>query len=292
MQAYLAGTDVTVEIPLLDDAGCPLDAAQASYRVVDQDNAVLVTAAATPINTDQTSMLITVLGEFNTLQTVSPDSDDVKLLDTSTYGSRTVELTVTLASGNTVVLTGSYALRPTDILVVGLNSFVTYAQAQLTKLSIASTPGWDSASEDERTAALIEARDHLVQLNYYLLNTNVNWGQDSLNYIPEGQYVSKYAATNSLFMFNGMLGLLTPQQYSQMPTRFKLALAKAQVAEADHLLNPNPVETRRQNGMIAEQIGETKQQYRGSKPLQLPCCRRAMSYLSYFLTNTKMIGRA
>ncbi|MFW6855382.1 hypothetical protein ACODYM_29245 [Burkholderia gladioli] len=292
MQIYLAGTDVTVAIPLVDDLGNVIAPASISYRVVDQDDTEVVPATVIAAPAADAQLEITVPASANAVAAVSPASDDVSLLDTSTYGSRTLQLTVLLAGGNTVSLAGSYALRPAEILVVGLNSFVTYAKAQLTRLSIATAPGWDAANEDARTAALIEARDHLVQLNYYLLNTNVNFGQDSLNYIPEGQYVSRYAATNSLFMFNGMLGLLTPQEYSQLPTRFKLALEKAQVAEADHLLQPNQIELRRQYGLVSDAIGETRQTFRASKPLQMPCCRRAMSYLSYFLTNTKMIGRA
>jgi hypothetical protein len=293
MQSYLAGTAVTVDIPLLDDSGNPVQPATVNYRVVDQTDTEIIPSTPVPGYTvGQTSVSITVPAGSNAIQTFSTTDNNVADIDQSTFGSRTIQLTCVDALGNTFMLSASYVLRPVDVLVMGLNSFQSYAQAQLTRRFIANCPGWDAADEDARTAAMIEARDHLVRLNYYLLNTNVNFGQDSLNYIPEGQYVSQYAATNSLFMFNGMLGLLTPQQFSQLPNRFIIALQKAQVAEADYILQPDPIEQRRQEGLVVESIGQTKQMFRGAKPLQLPACRKAMSYLSYFLTNTKMIGRA
>ncbi|MFM0095672.1 hypothetical protein PQQ87_08665 [Paraburkholderia nemoris] len=293
MQSYLAGTAVTVSIPLVDDSGDPIQPVSVSYRVVDQTDTQVVPSTPVPGYTQgATYVSITVPASNNVIQTFSTSDDNVGDIDQSTYGARTIQLTCVDSLGNTTMLAASYVLRPVDILVTGLNSFQSYAQAQLTRMYIANAPGWDGADEDARTAAMIEARDHLVQLNYYLLNTNVNFGQDSLNYIPEGQYVSQYAATNSLFMFNGMLGLLTPEQFSQLPQRFIIALQKAQVAEADYILAPDPIESARQQGLVVDSIGQTKQMFRGAKPLRLPACRKAMSYLSYFLTNTKMIGRA
>ena len=167
-----------------------------------------------------------------------------------------------------------------------------FGPALLTALDIPALEAWDGASEDQRIAALIDARERIVQLNFNLLNSNVNFGQDSLQYVPEGQYQSSYVARNSLFIFHGNLAILTPQQFTTLPERFKTALRKAQVAEADRILGGDPYDEKRQSGLVMEQVGESRQMFRAGKALTLPVCRRALGYLSYYVTFNKRIGRS
>ena len=276
---YLGGTDVSVVIPFVDQAGNQLVVTSAKYRVTNQAGSELIGPTNVSVATDATSVTLQIPAAVNTVAVGA------------TREIRNVEL-YCVASGNTIILSQAYALTSTSPLQTGLNSFQTYSEALLTALDIPALEAWDSASEEQRIAALIDARERIVQLNFNLLNSNVNFGQDSLQYVPEGQFQSSYVARNSLFIFNGNLAILTPAQFNTLPERFKSALRKAQVAEADRILGGDPYDEKRQSGLVMEQVGESRQMFRTGKALQLPVCRRALGYLSYYVTFNKRIGRS
>ncbi len=276
---YLSGTDVSVVIPFADQAGNQLAVTSAKYRVTNQAGVELTPPTDATLETDAASVTVQIPAAKNTVAVGA------------TREIRNVEL-YCVVGGNTVILSQAYALTSTAPLQTGLNSFQTYSEALLTALDIPALEAWDGASEDQRIAALIDARERIVQLNFNLLNSNVNFGQDSLQYVPEGQYQSSYVARNSLFIFNGNLAILTPQQFMTLPERFKTALRKAQVAEADRILGGDPYDEKRQSGLVMEQVGESRQMFRAGKALTLPVCRRALGYLSYYVTFNKRIGRS
>ena len=294
MNTYLSSTVVTVTIPMTDNAGNSVDVAAVSYRVVDHLGVERV--AKTPLTaflaSDSTATVVVAAG-INDIVPVPADVTAQQIDLFTVRESRTVELYLTLsADGNIVLLNSTYALEPVNVLVPGLNSYQTYAQAELTALDIPGMTGWAGASDREKMAALVDARQHINQLNFWMMNSNVNWGQDSMNFVPEGTYTTPYAsAGNHMFLFNGNLGLLTPTQFNKLPVRFKTALNKAQVAEADVILGGDPADIRRKEGLILDTIGESKQMYRSSKALDLPCSKRALRYLSQFVSFSKRLGR-
>lgn len=279
MNVFLAGTPVTLTVPLKDKSGNPLDVSAVAYRVVDQDGVEVVTSSPLAgFIASSPEALITVLAGSNALA-----AGALREL-------RSVELSC-VVSDNTVVITQTYAVEVADPLQVGLNSFQTYLQAEFTSLSVPKIVGWDNASVSERIAALIDARSHICQLNFSQLNSNINFGQDSLNYVPEGTFPTNYAGNGNLFLFNGSLSLLSPEQFVKLPSRFKDALRLAQVAEADVILGGDPIEARRRDGLMLESVGESKQMFRPGKPLELPVSRRALSYLGQFVSFSRRIGR-
>lgn len=281
LPVYLVNTEVKLTIELADSAGNYINANAVTYRVLDQDENVLVPSTPAPAFIPGLARITIIIPpELNRINTT-----------VGTREIRSVELTCVTAD-NTTAFSKSYGIELADPLVAGLNSFQSYAQAQLSALDIPNIPAWQAATEDERMAAMIEARQHVIQLNFSLLNSNVNFGQDQLTYVPEGQYQSAYVARNSLFIFNGNLGLLNPTQFAALPERFRKCLRQAQIVEADHILDNGGLDAKRQIGLIEDKIGETSQRYRATKPLELPVCRRALSYMSYYITFSKKIGRA
>jgi len=294
MEIYLTGTDVTQSILLQDSNGNALDVASASYRVVDMNGLELIakTTLAAFVPGDATAEVF-VPAVSNTIAEV-PEDALITARQIESYNTRevrTVELMCVLASGNTVVLNSSYGLAHADPLRIGVNSFQLLPQAELTAMDVPGLSGWDGASDAEKIAALIAARAHICQLNFWLMNSNVNWGQDSLNFVPEGSYTSPFAGGKSMFIFNGNISLLTPVMYSRLPDRFKSALRLAQVAEADSILGGDQADAKRLSGLILDEIGETKQMFRTSKPIELPVCKKALRYLSAFVTFSKRLGR-
>jgi hypothetical protein len=280
MNVFSAGTAVTLSVPLQDASGNLISVSAVSYRVTDQAGTEL--AALTSLDSfapGSETADVTVLAEDNAL-----GAGVARAL-------RNVELTCTLDDGNTIVLRAAYVIQGADPLVIGVNSFSTFAQAEFAAMAIPGLDAWKAASDDDKMAALMDARDHIVQLSFTPLNSNVNWGQDSLNFIPEGTYSTDYVGNSNMFLFNGNLDLLRPEQFASLSTRFVAALVKAQVVEADYILGGGDIEKKRQDGLVVDNIGESRQQYRKGKPLALPVCRRALAYLSYFVTFAKRLGR-
>ena len=292
MNIFLAGTPVTQIIPLVDRAGNLLTVDSVSYRVVDHNGMeVVASVPLTTFTSGDTSVAVMVPASVNNIVGVpaSITGDQIDLYQVRE--TRTVELMLSIAS-NIVTLNSVYGLEPTDPLVVGINSFQTYAQAELCALDIPGMVAWPTAADVDKIAAMVDARSHIMQLNFWMMNNNTNWGQDSLNYIPQGSYTTPYASGgNNAFIFNGNLGLLTPSQYTALPIRFQRALAKAQVVEADNIMGGNPIEDRRIEGLMLESIGEVKQMFRASKPLDLPVSKRALRYLAQYVSFSKRIGR-
>lgn len=292
MDLFLAGTNVTLMVPLQDRSGNQLTVTAVDYRVIDQNGTELqARTALTGFVSGAASATVQVPALLNNIAGIPATISNNQIDQFTVREVRTVELFCTI-SGNIVMLTKSYGLEPADPLVVGINSFQTFAQAELTALDIPNLNAWAAADDASKIAAMVDARQHINQLNFWLLNSNINWGQDSLNYVPEGAYQSPYAGSgNQLFIFNGNLALLTPTQFSFLPIRFKAALRQAQVTEADEIMGGDPVDVRRREGLLLESIGEVKQMFRPGKPIDLPVSRRALKYLSQFVTFSKRIGR-
>ena len=295
MELYLSGTDVTLSVPLQDRYGNALSVASVSYYVVDMnDNVVVPSTPISSFTSGGASVSILVPASVNVI-TDPPAASAItsaQIDKFNTRESRTVVLECLLTSDNTVLVKLSYGIEHPDPLVVGMNSFITLPNAELLTLDISGLSAWSTSSDQDKIAALITARSRICQLNFWLLNSNTNWGQDNLNYVPEGSYLTPYAsAVGNMFIFNGNLGLLTPSQYGNLPERFRLALRLGSVTEADYLLGGDPVTQRRQDGLMLESIGESKQMYRASKPLDLPVSKNTLRYLSSFVTFSKRIGR-
>jgi hypothetical protein len=274
MDIYLAGTQVTLVVPLEDRSGNPISVTSVSYRVISQDGTEVVALAAVDGFVDGDVEVTVVIPALVNVIAEIPESINSDQIDTfSVREVRTAELYLN-AGGNTVMLTKSYALEPTEALIVGINSFQTLPQAELTSLDVPNTPGWDAASDRERIAALVDARVRICQLSFSLSGS---LAQNNIGYgVSDGA---------------GDLAALTPTQYVNLSVRLRVALAKAQLAEADAILGGDPAEIKRQEGITLDVVGESRQAYRQGKPLDLPISKRALRYLSKFISFSKTIGR-
>lgn len=281
MNAFVANTQVTLPISIADDDGNPLQAKSAEFSVSDQTGAVIIERTA--VDASQISE------DGSTVTVVIPaDKNGLAAPTASEYRSVTVYCVV---ASNTLLFGAGYTIEPAERLIVGVNSFQTTSQAELTASTMPNIVAWSKATPRQRSNALMDARNHIVQLSFNQLNSNINWGQDSLNFVPEGNYTTSYVSTNGLFLFNGNLALLSPAQFAKLPEKFLQALRFAQVAEAEFILGGDSIGNMRRDGVMLESIGDVKQMFRPSKPLEMPVCKRALSYLAYFVTFSKKIGR-
>jgi hypothetical protein len=82
-------------------------------------------------------------------------------------------------------------------------------------------------------------------------------------------------------------------QFNALPEKFKRQLRLAQIVEANKVLGGEEDDSKRTSGIVEEKVGESSQKFRTTGvPLRLPVCKRALGYLSYYVTFAKKIGRA
>ena len=270
---FLADTDVTLSIPLLDETGAAMDVSECICRVVDESGVEVVAPfSVIPANG---SISVTVPAAAN------------RLAQDAVRGIRSVKIRAIVQS-NTVALERSYVIEASELLVVGRNSFQTLANAKLAAMTMSSLKGWPLAQEGDQVAALIEAHQRICTLRFRILEDRSEWGQSYLGYVPEGVRDTKWPG----LAVSLSLADLTPDQFVMLPVKLRAALNFAQVAEADHLLDVNPIETKRLSGIIVDTVGESKQMFRTGKPLSMGISRSALRYLLGYVSLAGVIGRA
>lgn len=266
MEVYLAGTPANLTIPLQDRHGNELDVSAVEFRLVNELGEELIARA---------SLLSFAVGD--TEVTVEVPASLNALAPGVVRGGRTVELFLTVGD-NTVSMLHVYAVEPAEPLLKGVNSFQGFAQAKLVALDMPALTGWSAADDREKIAALIEARTRVGMLSFSILTSDLEEGAVATSYLK--------GALRTVDLLE-----LTENEFGRLPAEFVKALCFAQVAEADSLLGGDPADQRRRDGLVLESIGEVKQMFRSGKALELPVSKRALRYLSRYVTFSKRIGR-
>jgi hypothetical protein len=268
MNQYLAGTSVNLPIEFNDDDGNPLQVTEVSYRIIDQNGQESV--PRTSLALEDTTL--SIASQHNQITPLDIDALTMESLGHVAINEvRTVEFDIVLADGNTIGHDISYILYPRERLIVGLNSFQTQSQAMLTASATHDVEVFTSSTPAQRVAGLIEARDRICQLSF----VDMTLGQ---SYFGSGEQIK--------------LNELTPRQFNALSERFKAALRKAQIAEANVVLGGGDViEQMRQQGLTSQTIGETHETYRNATPLNMLVSKVTMRCLSDFLANGKKITR-
>ena len=247
MDKFLAGAPVTLTIPLQDRLGNTVAALGVEFEVLDRAGAV-----------KQARQTVTVSG--NSVE-VTVTSAANELADGVPRDLRTVKLYCKIDGGEQTI-SRSYAVEAEAILIVGVNSFQTLEEAELTAMDIFDMGDWDVMDDEDKVRALIDARTRICGMTFNLLDLY-------------------------------QLGDITIEQYNLLPEKFKQALRLAQVADAAATLSPDTVEQKRAKGLIMDTIGETKQMFSSGRPVSSPVAKKAMDYLRDFVVtgSALKIGR-
>lgn len=261
MNRYLQGQDVAVVLPLVDDVGLPIQATAGSYRVLDQDGAVVVNTTAAPNPTGLEELSIAVPAVSNTL--VAP----------AVQALRVLELTLTTATG-TKLLTAHYLIEALEPLVVPDNSFQTLSQAEFRGASMPRLTAWEGAGRADRIAALIQARLNIAQLRF----RQYFYDDQTHDIVP--------------WTYPADITQLTASEFNSLDPVFVDHLRRAQVFEADEILIPvTDARKKRENGLMSESVGEVSQMFRPGKPVKGLVGERTMSCLAKYVIRRVRITR-
>lgn len=261
MQTYRSGSTVMFLAQFKDAAGAVITPVSASYRLLDASESELIAETALAIAAEQTDVAVTVASAHN------------MLADGEVRALRQVELTYADAAGQTYTITERWMLEQVQTLAVFVNSFQTYGEALVTAHSIPDLNGWDSAEESQRKAALEEAFQRMLRLNYR---------------VKHEVEVQRYLYAT---VFSGSLDNITADEFKALPRGFRDDLNRAQVAEADIILGGDQVGENRRDGLMSSSVGEVSQFFRPGKPLMLPVSNKALRYVGRYVSFSVKLTR-
>lgn len=321
MNVFISGNVVESNIALNDDAGNPIaDVVAVTYRVIDSENNELVKSTVYvpngedyPEETEEPTdpeapetpeeALTDEPGQEEPSEPVEEEtisevivqtSEEVNTLKEETSRDiRIICLKAKTRSGAVFSLEYAYGLTIADPLTVGVNSFMTYRQAQKMAMDMPKLNNWESMSQSQRISALLEAKQRICRLAF-------DFGQVQLDmtkqdYVVQAAGKPRCVQVGEIFgVYGGSVKLedLSVEDFEALPTKFRTALMQAQLAEANDVLEVDSIAERRRQGLILETIGEVKQMFSSIIPAQMAVSSKAMSYLSRYLASGKKIGRS
>jgi hypothetical protein len=268
MNSYLAGTSVTLTIPLLDLSGAALAPSEVSYTVSDGEGAELISPTAIELEEGQTSVVIEIAGEINALQAGSG------------VEARVVSLLVTTEEG-TSRLEDAYLVKATSLLIVPQTSFQSWAQAQAELLQMMTLHNFSSATREQQEAAMIEAYVRLTRFTYEIVEGYDAFEQ--INWPGEG---------NAYVIRSVDWADMTQAEFEVYPGRFRQALRRAQIAEADDVLQASSPDDKRRMGLLSESVGESSMMFRTGKPVDLGASAAALKYIGRYVRRGAQLRRA
>ena len=326
MNVYISGNAVESTIALNDDAGNPIaNVVSVVYRVIDSESKELVKSMVyvpdgedypeiteTPAEPEEPEVSEEALSEEPSEEPVPEEpsegpteqetisevtvltSEDVNTLnEDSSRDIRIICLKAKTTTGAVFSLEYAYGLTVSDPLQVGVNSFMTYRQAQKMAMDMPKLNNWESMSQSQRISALLEAKQRICRLAF-------DFGQVQLDmtkqdYVVQAAGKPRCVQVGEIFgVYGGSVKLedLSVEDFEALPTKFRTALMQAQLAEANDVLEVDSIAERRRQGLILETIGEVKQMFSSIIPAQMAVSSKAMSYLSRYLASGKKIGRS
>lgn len=321
MNVYISGNAVESTIALNDDAGNPIaNVVSVVYRVIDSESKELVKSMvyvpdgedypeitetpAEPETPETPEEALTdepeqeepsePVEEETISEVIVQTSEEVNTLKEETSRDiRIICLKAKTRSGAVFSLEYAYGLTIADPLTVGVNSFMTYRQAQKMAMDMPKLNNWESMSQSQRISALLEAKQRICRLAF-------DFGQVQLDmtkqdYVVQAAGKPRCVQVGEIFgVYGGSVKLedLSVEDFEALPTKFRTALMQAQLAEANDVLEVDSIAERRRQGLILETIGEVKQMFSSIIPAQMAVSSKAMSYLSRYLASGKKIGRS
>lgn len=268
MQSYTPGKPAAVTFALVDGDGNALAPTALRARILDENEVLLQdwTDQTVPAVTES-EVTVSVLGALNIL---TPPA---------TRGARVVELEVTTAAG-TIVLSQTIMLGGSSALCFGINTVLAYPAAEVLAADFVplQMAGWHAAPRSEREQALIEAYSRMLRLH---LTLRFDDQQSMLTF--DGEFDQIFGPMR--------LEYLTPGQILKLFPPFLKSLKRAQLVEADDILNGDVVRKAREAGLISNTVGESSQFFRSAKPLETAVGKRALEELTYYIKFTARIGR-
>lgn len=265
LNTYQAGAEVSITFALPIANGSAIEPSSASYRVVDELDVEVQASTSFSVASGVSEVTIAIPAATN------------NLAGSDTRGYRSVE--VTFIDGTSYIVSDAYLLAGRVQLVTMQNSFQTVGQIEMLASSIPGLDGWNIATQSDKIAAAETAYAGLCKMRY-------RFKED----LPASRF------TRDSFLGDGYtyvdeIANASVEAFNAFPEKFKIALRRAQLIEADTLLGGDPIHTKRQEGIITETIGESKIFLMNRPPIDRPVSPAAMREIKRFVHTAVKLTR-
>jgi hypothetical protein len=268
LSEYEGGTtvEVTVNAPTLPN-GVTLSAI--SYSVLDNDGTELVSNQSVSTGDVVDGVLpISIASAHNTL--AATPSREV----------RTVEITFMDSDTNDYSETVRYIIHSGETLTKLTNSFGTLNELILAKSQMAFLTELDDVDIQTFSTNAIEAWRRLSRMNYrYKI---IDSDADQLSYLSRSR---------NGYVYVKEIANIDQNEFDSLPAAMRTALIRAQVVETAQIITGDPIEERRNAGIVSETIGESKQFFNNRPPLKFPVSRKALKEIEGYYYFSNVIAR-
>jgi hypothetical protein len=262
---YRENTSVKVTVPFTDDTGSSFTPDSATYAVYDHlDNEIV---AETSVSLGSDSVEITVDGANNMIS------------DGYQRGFRNIQVKF-VTGGDEIYVRQEYLIKKNNELSIMVNSFQTYAIAAMSAQDLASLDAWQHKSRDERCQAMIEAFHRLMTMTFSPWKHNDIYKETVADDAPWSRRSNVIKLTD-----------YTQAEFERLNPNFLEALRRAQIVEADVILEGDIVGDKRRAGLLSETIGESSAMFRPGKPLDMGVSAQALRQLKGYISYSVRIGR-
>lgn len=271
MNTYIDGNAGILVIDLVDDNGNSLSATSVEYSIADGKGVQkLARQSLSGFVTGDSVATINLSTAVNTMAPIGNLDDEDVLL--TIREPRVVTLYLTTDDGNKVQ-TEIYVVERANLLVEGVNSYVSYSEAVVGAMSFVGLDNWSNATKNERITALLLAARKIKEI--------------ALEF-DEGDMKRVSYKLNRVFALKD----IGQSDYLGMDAKFKEDVGLAQILEANALLEKDEMHDLIDNGVTAKKIGETYITFRQTKQIRESLCKEAMKFLRPYMKTSAMIGRA
>ncbi|AMB48267.1 hypothetical protein [Methylobacterium sp. AMS5] len=266
MRNIPAGEAYIVLVPLENGSGEKISPTGITYTVVDDEGRVVldpVFVSEIPEN----EIAIEIPAAANTLPAGLA------------MAARTLEIEFDTARG-TVRKDETWLVRAALQLQPLKNSFQSLAGAELTAAQMVKLDAFARATKETKQSALLEAYQRLTRLGYFVREDAEEEGwRDRI-------VGCSWRVTPREFP------VMTEERWAEFPDRFKKALRRAQVVEANAILMPGQPSDFRRQGLLSRTVGESSAMFRSGAPLDLGIARETLDQLNGYVELRMVTTRA
>jgi hypothetical protein len=263
MQRFLEGQTLTFTVGFTNAEGAVVTPSSVSYVLYDADNVELLSVS--DINPGiETEIEITISSSLNG----AAASFDARLLKVTLH-----------TSAGLITKDVYYVLERNQRLNVMENSFATYQAFHAIAMSMPSlqTSVWSEADEFAQKAGLEEAYRRLIEFQYFII-------EDNLISFDKLTNTNKHITPD-------LWREMTEADFRELPEHFRNAMARAQICEANAIMNPLTLSRKTRVGVFSETIGERSMMFKPVKPLEMGLDAETVRILGSYINMRPRVTR-
>ena len=272
IETYQNGSSAKITLNVADESGNQLSPDSITYQILGPSGNVIVPETSTTFSPLTFTFDVNVASSVNTI------------LSPKVKREARVIVVSFVTGDNIVTVRHIYAVVKSVVLEFMQNSYQTIEDAEVLALSIAKLDNWNEASMSDKILALEEAYQRIGRFAFQIVDPTQTYPVTAVN--------SKDTLAASEITITGLNEMLDVD-VSALPDNFLLAIRRAQIVEANFILEPgDSIVNKRRGGLMSETVGESSQMWRPGKPILLPVCRETMEELSGYIKYGIRTGRA